>query len=97
MDVISDTANTLAIWVIVILTLVVWICDCIIALRYPGKHTMSEVMLAIACRYPIIPFAIGILVGHLLWPQRLTQEQYVNQRTSQQSSPHLANRARNQE
>lgn len=90
LDVISDTANTLAIIVIVALTLVVWTCDVLIAIRYPEKHTISEALLAMACRYPIIPFVIGLLIGHLLWPQRIEKDQYLSRNNGLVSGSHQA-------
>lgn len=36
----------------------------------PGKGaTISEVTLGFAQRHPIVPFAVGVLCGHLFWPQ----------------------------
>ena len=32
--------------------------------------TISEVLLASGKAHPIIPFAFGIIFGHLFWPQR---------------------------
>lgn len=37
--------------------------------RVPGD-TISEVILAYARMHPVIPFAFGVLMGHLLWPQQ---------------------------
>jgi len=31
--------------------------------------TISRVLRAAAMEYPIIPFAVGVLVGHLFWSQ----------------------------
>lgn len=31
--------------------------------------TISRVMRAAAMDYPIIPFAVGVLIGHLFWSQ----------------------------
>lgn len=31
--------------------------------------TISRIVLAWAHRWPIVPFAMGALVGHLTWPQ----------------------------
>lgn len=33
--------------------------------------TVSELMLAWASRHPIVAFAMGVVVGHLFWPQPL--------------------------
>jgi len=35
----------------------------------PGG-TVSEVILAFARRYPIVPFTMGVVCGHLVWPQQ---------------------------
>lgn len=36
----------------------------------PGAGgTISEVTLAFAQHHPVLPFLIGVVCGHLLWPQ----------------------------
>lgn len=32
--------------------------------------TISEVLLSSSINHPILPFAFGIIFGHLFWPQR---------------------------
>lgn len=39
----------------------------------PGG-TVSEVMLALAHRHPVIPFAFGMLCGHFFWSQAAEAE-----------------------
>lgn len=39
------------------------------ALRHDGRNTVSGVILALSRAYPIIPFLMGVLIGHFLWPQ----------------------------
>jgi hypothetical protein len=31
--------------------------------------TISEIMLKVAKDHPIVPFALGVVIGHLFWPQ----------------------------
>jgi len=33
------------------------------------RDTISGVVLGWARRHPVVPFALGVLAGHLLWPQ----------------------------
>lgn len=33
--------------------------------------TISEVTLAFAQRHPALPFSVGVVAGHLFWPQRV--------------------------
>ena len=33
------------------------------------QATVSRVTLEFAQRYPIVPLGVGILIGHLFWPQ----------------------------
>jgi hypothetical protein len=42
-----------------------------------SSATISRVVLAWAQQHPALPFALGFLMGHLLWPQP-------NQRTKEQ-------------
>jgi len=37
---------------------------------FPPGGTVSEVILDFARKYPIVPFLMGLLCGHLVWPQR---------------------------
>ena len=37
--------------------------------RMPGD-TISELLLDFSIKHPIIPFILGVLVGHLFWPQK---------------------------
>lgn len=32
--------------------------------------TISRVTLAWAREWPVVPFSVGVVVGHLFWPQR---------------------------
>jgi hypothetical protein len=36
----------------------------------PGD-TISEITLAFAQKHPVLPFALGVIMGHLFWPQRV--------------------------
>lgn len=31
--------------------------------------TISELVLGFAGKHPVLPFAVGVVCGHLLWPQ----------------------------
>ena len=33
--------------------------------------TISEILFATAMQHPVIPFALGVVFGHLFWPQKL--------------------------
>jgi hypothetical protein len=35
--------------------------------------TISWTLYGMALRFPIIPFALGVVVGHLFWPNRAGQ------------------------
>lgn len=44
--------------------------DVIICIKYGALSTISYVTWTSAKDYPIIPFAAGILCGHLFWTQQ---------------------------
>lgn len=44
--------------------------DVYVALTPQRGDTISEVVLSWAKQRPVIPFGLGVLMGHLLWPQR---------------------------
>ena len=58
---------TIGILVGVTLLLIVW--DVYAATNKERDDTISEVVLGFARRHPVIPFLLGVLMGHLLWPQ----------------------------
>jgi len=43
--------------------------DAIMYARQGWEGTISYLVLTRSRRYPIIAFAVGILAGHLFWPQ----------------------------
>jgi hypothetical protein len=50
-----------------VLAWVAW--DIFVAANETPGDTISEVMLAAARRSPVIPFAVGFVMGHLFFPQ----------------------------
>ena len=58
---------TIALLAVCGLALVVW--DVYVTVIEP-EATISAMTLAWAQRHPIVPFVIGVLGGHLCWPQR---------------------------
>lgn len=64
---------TIGILVGVIALLIGW--DVLVALEESGVKpgtggTISEVTLAFAQQHPVVAFVLGVICGHLLWPQR---------------------------
>lgn len=45
------------------------IYDLYVALTSDYRSTVSYVCMQAALAYPIIPFLVGVLMGHLFWPQ----------------------------
>lgn len=61
---------TLGVLVGVIALLVGW--DVLVVLDEGAEGhggTISAVTLAFAQRHPVLPFVLGVVCGHLLWPQ----------------------------
>jgi hypothetical protein len=44
--------------------------DLTVYLTHGHEATVSAVILTTSRRYPILPFMLGVLIGHLLWPQQ---------------------------
>ena len=56
---------------LLVLGVAVWIgWDIVAAMNATAGDTISEVMLGWAKHSPIVPFTLGVVVGHLFWPQR---------------------------
>lgn len=68
MDELSYTINNVAYITIAAIVVVVWIVDVWLFMYGQDKHTISQAIVVVAQRYPLLPFMLGILVGHLLWP-----------------------------
>lgn len=47
--------------------------DIFAAAEPTAGDTISELVLATARRHPVLPFVVGIICGHLFWPQGETQ------------------------
>lgn len=45
--------------------LIIW--DIVLAIRPPAEDTISEVIRKHAHKYPLIPFAFGVIMGHWWW------------------------------
>ncbi|HLN78423.1 MAG TPA: hypothetical protein VK204_15355 [Nocardioidaceae bacterium] len=63
----STRLVTILILVAVTLGLIGW--DVYAAIQPVSGSTISEVFLGFARQHPVLPFAFGVLGGHLCWPQ----------------------------
>ena len=53
-------------WVMIGSTVALVAFDIVVAVT--GKPTISQKVRSYAGKYPMIPFALGVLIGHWLWP-----------------------------
>ena len=60
---------TIGILVAVVLALIAW--DVYALLEPSPGDTISEVTLAFARQHPAFSFLLGVVAGHLLWPQEV--------------------------
>jgi len=65
----STRKATIGILVSIILALIAW--DIWVVIEPTPGDTISEITMFYARRHPVIPFALGVVCGHLLWGQRL--------------------------
>ena len=56
---------TICILVVGAITLALW--DVFAAAQPVSGDTISEVVWAVSAKHPIIPFALGVVMGHLFW------------------------------
>jgi len=63
----SDLFPHLTAWMLVALVVAVILYDTWAATS-TGAPTISGFFRAVSSQYPILSFALGVLVGHLLWP-----------------------------
>lgn len=64
-----QAVSWIAIWVLLATLLAVGIADILLVRYRPGDPTVSSTIWGLARCYPIIVLAVGILLGHLFWPQ----------------------------
>lgn len=62
------TVSNIALIVTAIIVITVYVTDVYILLYGQGQNTISQEIRMASQRYPILPFLIGVLVGHILWP-----------------------------
>lgn len=58
--------TTISVLAITLVSLVVY--DVIIFIKEGPQATISYDLLGLSRDYPIIPFALGVIAGHLFWP-----------------------------
>lgn len=64
----GEIAPHVTAWVLVALVVAVILYDTWAATSAAGAPTISGFFRAVSSQYPILSFALGVLVGHLLWP-----------------------------
>jgi hypothetical protein len=57
------------IWLLIGVLYFLGVLDLALLYRYGESGTLSRQILSAAERYPILPFLLGVLAGHLLWSQ----------------------------
>jgi hypothetical protein len=61
----------LFIWILIIVSFICLGLD-VWAFKTPEKgDTLSEIMLNMSKKYPILAFFCGLLIGHFYWPQNM--------------------------
>lgn len=58
-----------AVGAVVVVLLLVGVWDVYLALTRIQGETPSDIILQFLQRYPVIAVLIGVLIGHLVWPQ----------------------------
>ena len=56
--------------VLLIIVLIVVLWDVIVTYSGRPEASLSQVILEKSMKDPIIPFLIGVIIGHLFWPNR---------------------------
>jgi len=60
--------NTTAWWILALIAVAVGY-DIFAYFYWAYEGTISFKVLTASRKYPIIPFAVGVIAGHLFWPQ----------------------------
>lgn len=62
------------IWVLIVFTAILLAWDIYAFNVAPADGTISKVMMNAAREHPIVPFVIGVIMGHLFWGQKIKSE-----------------------
>jgi hypothetical protein len=54
-------------WFILIMVSFTLLMDIFLAGFFGLENTISRTLLVLAKQYPIIPFALGVIAGHIFW------------------------------
>src|SRR5262245_10786255 len=73
-------------WLLLLVLLIVGIADIAICLSGEAAATVSEVLHNVSRRFPPLLLLLGILLGHLFWPQFLRSEREVEPKKDESSS-----------
>jgi hypothetical protein len=60
--------NTAVGYLLFLLVIVVGVFDVVALGRWGQQATISFVVKGWSARFPILPFLMGLVIGHLLWP-----------------------------
>lgn len=60
----------LTIWILVVAILLAVLYNVAAGMWWNPGGTISETFQFVAQRYPLLPFLLGLLLGHLLWPMQ---------------------------
>lgn len=63
------STRTWTVWILITISLLLIGWDIYAAVTPEKGDTISRVILSTAEKHPILPFALGVLMGHLLWWQ----------------------------
>lgn len=48
----------------------VWVWDWYAIVKQQPKETVSAMLLEWSQAWPILPFMVGVIIGHIFWPSR---------------------------
>lgn len=65
----TQSVQWLTIWIVAIAVVTAALVDLALAWSKGSSSTISHVVLDLSRRYPMIPFSVGVLIGHLFFPQ----------------------------
>lgn len=57
-------------WILIVIAAFLVHYDMFVQVRYGYDTTISAVMLDASRRWPLLPFLLGLLIGHIIWPQK---------------------------
>lgn len=61
-------------WIILVIVVALGLYDIYLAYDKVKGNTLSEIAYHMAIQHPLLPVMVGIVIGHIFWPQEVVKK-----------------------